>query len=142
MAGAAAACRFTTRFLCILIVVALPAVVAASDEADASELIYSQWEKFCFAGMCLIGNGIRLAGKCDPFVAGVVLMERAGESKKTRRVTVRNDVRLEDGVRIRIDDEQPVSRPFQQCWPKPSGCMADNEGGAELVDRLSAARCW
>jgi len=136
MGGVAAAYRFAECFLRILIAVSLSAVVAASNEANASELIYSQREKFCFAGMCLVGIGIRQASKCDPFVAGAVLMERVGDSKKTLRVTVRNHVRLQDGVRTRIDREQPVSRPFQQCWPKPSGCMADDEGGAELVDRL------
>ena len=97
MASVAAQFRFAARFLSILIVVALPAVVAARAEANASELIYSQWEKFCLADICLIGSGIRQASKCDPFVAGAVLTERADAGKKTLRVTVRNDVRLEDG---------------------------------------------
>jgi invasion protein IalB len=135
MVCAEAACRLATRFLCILVAVGLPAVSAAPDDANASELIYSTWDRFCFLdNLCFVGSGVRLATKCDPFVAGVALMERTGESKKTLRVTVRNDVRFEDGVRIRIDGEQTVSQPFEKCFP--SSCMADYDAGAELVDQL------
>jgi invasion protein IalB len=134
MADVAAAYRLAKCFLCILIVVVLPAVFRASDEADASELIYSQWEKLCFADMCLIGSGIRSATKCNPVVAAATLTERTGESKKTLRVGVPKDVRLEDGVRISIDGEQSMSRPFAKCFP--IGCAADVEAGVELVDRL------
>jgi invasion protein IalB len=112
MVRARAAYRLVKRPLSILIVFVLPAVFTASDEADASELIYSQWEKLCFANMCLIGSGIRSAAKCNPVVAAATLTERTGESKKTLRVGVPKDVRLEDGVRVSIDREQPISRPF------------------------------
>jgi invasion protein IalB len=134
-----AAHGLTARLLCILVAVGLPVACAASGDANASELIYSPWDKFCFNNLdCFVGRDVRLATKCNPVVAAAVLIERTGESKKTLRVTVRNDVRLEDGVRISIDGKQPVSRPFEECFPNgfPNVCAADVEAGAELVDRL------
>jgi invasion protein IalB len=74
-----------------------------------------------------------LASECKPVVAAAVLIERTGETKNTLRVTLPN-VRVEDGIRISIDGEQPVQRPFEKCYP--NGCVADYEAGAELVDQL------
>ena len=135
MVCAEAACRLATRFLCILIVVALPAVATAIHEADASELVYSQWEKHCIgADMCLIGMDVRLASGCKPVVAGALLTERSGESKKTLRVGLPNYVRLDDAVRISFDQGRPVRLPFVE--RHDYGSVADYEAGAELVDQL------
>jgi invasion protein IalB len=134
MMRAAAASRLATRFLLICIIVELPAVASAPDAADASEIIYSPWEKSCLAGLCLIGESARLASGCQPPVAAAVLVERAGENKKRLRVTVANDVRQEDGVRVSIDGEQPSSRPFELCLP--TSCAASVEADAELIGRM------
>jgi invasion protein IalB len=128
-----------TRLLCILTAFALSAVVTASYEADASDLIYSPWDKFCFTSvnnLCFVSRSVSLARKCNRLGAAVVLIERTGDSKKTLRVTVWHDVRFDDGVRVSIDSAQSVRRPFQQCWSEPHGCQADDDAGPELVDRL------
>jgi invasion protein IalB len=80
---------------------------------------------------CFIGRDGR--SDCGPVVAAV-LIERNGETKKTLRVTLPTRVSLERGVRIIIDQGQPVTRPYVRCYP--NGCMADYEAGAELVDQL------
>jgi invasion protein IalB len=58
------------------------------------------------------------------------LIERNGDSKKTLRVTLPNRVNLEHGVRIIIDQGQPIERPYVNCFA--NGCMADYDAGAEL----------
>jgi invasion protein IalB len=137
---AEAAYRLASRSLSIVVTVSLPVVCTTLSDADASELIYSPWDKFCFSyvnDLCIIGRDVHLAGKCSTVVvAGAALLERTNESKKTLRVTVPGDARPADGVRISIDGEQLLSRTFRQCWPKPNVCIADYEAGAELIDRL------
>jgi invasion protein IalB len=133
MVCAEAVYGLATRSLCVL-VVGFSIVYGALGDADASELIYSPWERHCIgADMCLIGMDVRLASECKPVVAAAVLIERTGETKKTLRVTLPN-VHVEDGIRVRIDGEQPVQRPFEKCYP--NGCPAVYEAGAELVDQL------
>jgi invasion protein IalB len=135
MARAEAACRLATRFLCTLIVVALPVVATATDEADASELIYSPWEKHCIsADMCPIEMDVRLASGCKLVVAGALLTERTGESKKTLRLGFPNYVRWADGVRISFDQGPPLQLAFVE--RHDNGSVADYEAGAELVDQL------
>jgi invasion protein IalB len=135
----AAAHRRATRFLCILVVVGFSVAYGTLDDADASELIYSPWEKFCVgADTCFIGSDARSKSECKPVViAAVVLVERTTETKKTLRIILPN-VRVEDGARISIDGEQPIPRPFERCYP--NGCMANREAGAELVDQLKHGR--
>jgi invasion protein IalB len=134
MVGARAAYRLATRFLFILLVVAPPAVVTASDQADAAELIYSPWEKHCIsADVCVIETDVRLASGCELVVAGALLTERTGESKKTLRVGLPNYVRLDDGVRISFDQGPPLRLPFKR---HDNGSVADYEAGAQLVDQL------
>jgi hypothetical protein len=101
----AARCR-VTRFL----ILAAGFCVASSivGEAAAAEMIYSPWTKFCLVGdVCFVGMDIRLALECKPVVAAAVLIEPAGESKKTLRITLPH-VRAGDAVRIGIDGRPPA----------------------------------
>lgn len=107
------------------------AAPANSEEARTPELIYSPWTKMCIDGACFVGTAV--SSECGP-VAGAVLVEKAGEAQKTLRVTLPARVSLERGVRIIVDQGRPVARPYVDCYP--TGCMADYEGGAELVDWL------
>jgi invasion protein IalB len=137
MVCAEAAYRLATRFLRILIATAFAALSPPPGEAGASELIYSPWDKFCFNyvnDLCLVGSDLRLETKCNPVVAGAALLERTSDSKKTLHVTVPNNVRVDDGVRIVVDQRSLIQRPFEKCFP--NGCIAYYEAGAELVDRL------
>ena len=135
MVRAGAAIRLAARFLCLLVAVGCSVACGALDNAAASELIYSLWEKHCLgADMCLVGMDVRLASGCKLVVAGALLTERTGESKKTLRVGLPNYVRLDDGVRISFDQGPPVRLPFVE--RHDYGGMADYEAGAELVDQL------
>lgn len=139
MVCAGAAYRLAAHFSCILGAVGVSVAYGALGDADASELIYSPWEKFCVrADTCFIGSDARSKSECKPVVvAAVVLVERTAETKKTLRIILPN-VRVEDGARISIDGEQPIPRPFEKCYP--NGCMANREAGAELVDQLRHGR--
>src|SRR5262249_48667829 len=66
------------------------------------------------------------------------LIERNGDGKKTLRVTLPTRVSLERGVRIIIDQDQPIERPYVNCFA--NGCTADYDAGPELVDQLKQGR--
>jgi invasion protein IalB len=107
-------------------------VDTAAGGADASELTYSPWEKTCIgAGMCIVGMVVRSASECP--VASATLIESTVEIKKTLRVGLPKNVRLNDGVRITIDQVPPIRLPFE-CHEY--GCVADYEANAELIDEL------
>jgi invasion protein IalB len=67
-----------------------------------------------------------------------VLIENAKDTKKILRVTLPTSVNTDQGVRIAIDQAQPITRSFERCYA--NGCMADYEAGPELVDRLKQGR--
>jgi invasion protein IalB len=123
--------RTVSCFLSMIALVGLVAAPASSEDAKPQELTYSPWTKFCIGETCFVGTEVR--SECGP-VAAAVLVEKAGEAKKTLRVTLPARVNLERGVRIIVDQGQAVTRPYVDCHP--AGCMADYEGGAELVDWL------
>jgi invasion protein IalB len=54
------------------------------------------------------------------------------------RVTLPSRVNLGRGVRIIIDQGQPIERPFLRCFA--GGCMADYEAGPGLIDQLKQGR--
>jgi invasion protein IalB len=135
MVRARAAYRLVKRTLCVLVAVGLCVASAALGDADASELIYSPWEKHCIdADLCVIGMDVRLASGCKLVVAGALLTERTGETKRTLRVGLPNYVRLDDGVRISFDQGPPLLLPLIK--RHDYGSVADHEAGAELVDQL------
>jgi invasion protein IalB len=135
MVRARAAYRLVKRTLYVLVAVGLCVASAALGDADASELIYSPWEKHCIdADLCVIGMDVRLASGCKLVVAGALLTERTGETKRTLRVGLPNYVRLDDGVRISFDQGPPLLLPFVK--RHDYGSVADHEAGAELVDQL------
>jgi invasion protein IalB len=119
------------RFLSGVVLAGLLAWPATCEEARQPALIYSPWTKICLEGICFIGREIR--SDCGVVVAAG-LIEKAGEAKKTLRIIVRVQVSPEHGVRIIIDRSQPVTRPFDACFP--NGCIAEYEGGAALVEQL------
>ena len=67
-----------------------------------------------------------------------MLIERTGDTKKTLRVTVPPSVDHTRGVRIGIDQDQPIERPVGGRYANL--CSAEVEGGAELIARLARGR--
>lgn len=107
------------------------AVTAAGEEAKVPTLAYSPWTKFCIKDTCFTGSDART--ECSIAVAAVVFA-RTDEAKKNLRVTLPRSVNVEHGVRISIDQSQPIKLPFTQCYP--NGCIADYEAGPELINQL------
>jgi invasion protein IalB len=126
----AAACSFA-----IIMLACAAAPPAAGEDASPPAPIYSPWARFCLGKSCFTGRDART--ECGPLVAAV-LIESEGEAKKILRVTLAPGAALEHGVRISIDDDQAVARPFGQCFA--NGCMADYETDASLIAQLKAGR--
>jgi invasion protein IalB len=105
--------------------------------AVSEELIYTPWTKFCFSGMCFVGKDARTASDCVPRF-GTLLIQQTGETKNTLRITVPASTDHARGVRIGIDQDQPIERPYGRC--DASFCSANIGGGAELIARLKRGR--
>ena len=124
-------CFATMAFACL---VATPTIAA---ESNFPALTYSPWFKLCLNNTCFIGRDGRSNPDCGPVVSAA-LIERNGDPKKTLRVSLPTRVSLERGVRIIIDQGEAIERPYTNCFA--SGCMADYEAGAELIDQLKQGR--
>jgi invasion protein IalB len=124
--------RAILRLLGGIVLACLFVSPATSDEAR----LPASWTKICLEGICYIGKSVRSE---SGLVVAATLLEPAGEVKKILRVTVPAEgLDLPHGVRIVIDQGRPVTRPFLICFP--NGCMADYEGGTELVAQLKQGR--
>jgi invasion protein IalB len=120
-----------SRLCGVIVLAGLFAAPAASEESKPPGLIYAPWTKLCIDGTCLVASEAR--SECGLVVAAM-LFEKDGEAKKTLHVTLPARMSSERGVRIIIDQGQPIIRPYIGCYP--FGCTADYEGGAELVEQL------
>jgi invasion protein IalB len=139
--GRAVALILTTMPLAIL------ATPSLSEDAMPSTPAYSPWTKLCTKGhdgvqTCLVGRDATRTGRdgvtpCWP-IGGAVLIERDGDATKTLRVILPASVAQQPGVRITIDQAQPIARPYGHCHA--NGCTADYESGGELVAQLKQGR--
>jgi invasion protein IalB len=107
--------------------------------AEAPQLIYSPWTKFCLKGqeanakqVCFTGKDGRLESGM-PVVAAVII-EPEGDAKKVLRVTLPLGMQVQPGTRVIIDQGQPAQGPYVICFT--NGCMADYEINADIVGRL------
>jgi invasion protein IalB len=124
------------RCFTAIVLAGLVAPSAHAEETNLLGLIYSPWTKFCLAETCFVGSEGRSVPDCTPIVS-VVLIERLGEAKKTLSVTLPR-VNAERGVRIIVDQDQPIERPYAGCSVRE--CRAEYEAGAELVANLKHGR--
>jgi invasion protein IalB len=124
-------CFVTMAFACLV----APAAIA--EQAGAPALTFSPRTKFCVTDTCFIGSDGRLQPDCGP-VVGAVVIERNGDKKRIFCVTLPARVNLARAVRIIIDSDQAIERPYIGCFA--SGCMADYTAGAELVDQLKQGK--
>jgi invasion protein IalB len=117
-------------------------VPAASGHAELPAPIYSPWTKRCHKDKdqtCFITSGKAvIRGDCA-LISGAALREHAKDTKKTLTVDFPPGVNTDHGVRIIIDQAQPIIRPFERCYAK-MGCTAEYEAGAELVEQLKQGR--
>jgi invasion protein IalB len=128
-------CYHVMRCLCSFAFGLLAAVPATAEETGPSALTFSPWAKFCLSGICFVGRDGRLNADCGPVVVAALLIERKGNAKRTLRVTLPTSVRIERGVRMTIDQNEPIELPFARCFA--NGCLAEYDDGA--VDRSTQA---
>jgi invasion protein IalB len=104
--------------------------------------VYTSWVKFCRTDsdatareVCFTFKNGRIAG--EPAVA-VVLIEPAGEAKKTLRVTLPLGMDLQKGTWIMVDQGQQRNAPYSRCVR--DGCVADYNADFELISELKNGR--
>jgi invasion protein IalB len=125
------------RCFIAIVLAGLVATSARAEEPNLSGLIYSPWTKLCLAETCFVGSEGRSVPDCASIVSAV-LIERQGEAKKALSVILPSRVNAERGVRIIIDQGQPIERPYAGC--SVGGCKAEYEAGTELVANLKHGR--
>src|SRR5205814_4308762 len=67
-------------------------------------------------------------------VTAAVIIEPEGEPKKLLRVTLPLGMQLVHGIRIIVDTNAPLQRPYVICFQ--NGCMSDYEATPELIASL------
>jgi invasion protein IalB len=110
-----------------------------SPPVQSPQFVYSPWVKFCSKGqdaqakqVCITRRDARTeAGQ--PVIAAA-LIESEGEPKKLFRVTVPNQLQLQSGTRVVVDQLPAVPGPFFACYT--DGCMADYEATPGLIGKL------
>jgi invasion protein IalB len=122
-------------FIPLIALAGLLSAPAASGQTELPALIYSPWAKTCIGETCFIGKGVRT--ECA-LIVGIALIENAKDTKKILGVTLPTSVNTDRGVRIAVDQAQPIVRPFERCYVL--GCNANYEAGAELVEQLKQGR--
>ena len=103
-------------------------------------VVFSPWTKVCpknqnntqLKQLCMTLKEVRL--ETGQFLAGAAFIEQEGEAKKLLRITLPLGMQLPQGMRLILDNEQPVPGVYVTCVP--NGCMADYEITAEFVARL------
>jgi invasion protein IalB len=134
-----------------LILTTIPLAILATpslpEDATPSQLAFSTWTRLCMKGQdgtqtCFIGRDVNRIGNdgvttCGP-VGAAALIERDRDASKTLRVVLPTSVAQQPGVRITIDQSQPIARPYVSC--DANGCMANYESGTELVAQLKQGK--
>jgi invasion protein IalB len=116
-----------------------PQQAQGSDQQQV-QFIYSPWTKFCLKPnndpnakqMCFTGKDARIETGM-PVVAAVVI-EQDGEQKKILRVTLPLHMLLQQGTRVIVDQNQPMTAPYFLCIE--GGCMADYEATPDLIAKM------
>ena len=106
--------------------------------------VYSPWEKYCGRGrdagaadggeVCFTGRDARSGDGRMLFAAA--LIEAAADHDKLFRVNLPGPLRLDRGVRLAIDHDEPIAGTFFTCYTDV--CMADYKATPEFVARLKA----
>ena len=122
----------------------VPAEIIRPNPADAPpgdqpQLIYSPWTKFCLKGQEATARQAYFTGKDGRnesrlAVVAAVLIEPENEPRKVLRVTLPLGMALQSGTRVIVDNGVPMTASYVTCFN--TGCMADFEASAELIDRM------
>jgi invasion protein IalB len=122
-----------SRCFAAMVLAGLVTTLATAEEANLQALSYRPWIKTCLKETCFVGSEGRSNPDCGSVVS-TVLIERLGEPKKILSVTLPPRVNTERGVRIIIDQSEPIERSYVGCFAV--GCKAEYEAGQALIDQL------
>src|ERR1051326_276421 len=123
---------------------------AGPPSALMSNLVYSPWTKICVPSghngqpnqkpTCFTGKdaGTEQGAK---FLA-VALVETEGEPNKWFRVPLPFGVAVTQGIRLIIDQNEPLSMPFMTCAPLSAnmGCIGQVEATPDLISKLKTGQ--
>jgi invasion protein IalB len=112
--------------------------------SEQMPVVYSPWTKFCGKDqnqpgakeVCLTVKEARL--ETGQFLAGAALIEQEGKPERIFRVTLPLGMQLPQGIRVTVDQDQPLPGRYLVCLP--NGCMADVEVNVDFVGRLKRAQ--
>jgi invasion protein IalB len=103
------------------------------------QFIYSSWAKLCSKGqdaqaqlLCITRKEAR--SEAGQPIMAAALIEPEGAPKKLFRVTVPNQLQIQLGTRIIVDQQPPLAGPFFTCFT--DGCLADYEATPDLIEKL------
>jgi invasion protein IalB len=119
-----------------------PARLSPAANPERRPVVESPWVKFCGTDQndpdakvtCLTAKEVHLDRDARPFVAGVALIEAAGDDNKILRVTLPDHPRRPMQVRLRVDDDVARNGELRQCGADK--CFWDFSANAALVARL------
>jgi invasion protein IalB len=113
--------------------------VAPGPAPRLPQFIYSPWAKLCSKGqdaqaklLCITRKEARTESG-QPVMAAA-LIEPQGEPNKLFRITVPNQLQIQSGTRVIVDQQPPLAGPFYTCFT--DGCMADYEATPDLIVKL------
>jgi invasion protein IalB len=108
---------------------------------DRREIISPHWTNLCQKGGAANAQQICFIVVTKRIRSGIIvvaLIEPARDPKKILRITLPLGLDLRLGMKIVIDQGDPMNAPYITCVN--SGCIADFEANAELIDRLKQGR--
>jgi len=102
--------------------------------------MYSPWTKVCAKGqeadakqVCFTGKEGRLPDN-GMMIVGAMLAEQDGSASKVLRITVPLGMMVQPGMRVIVDQGQPMTGQFTVCVPE--GCIAQFEASQELIGKF------
>jgi len=126
-----------SRFFCSMMIAALTAMPAETEERDDHVGVDSPWHKTCLQGACYVSKS--RWSYCE-FIGDVALAERNAETGKILSIGLPPRINPERAVRITIDKNEPINSPISEC--AKFFCRADHAAGAELVGQLKQGQVF
>jgi invasion protein IalB len=117
-----------------------PQAQGEQQQLQQPQPIFSPWRKLCHKlendpnakQVCFTGMEARL--ESGMLLVRTVLIEPEGEAKKILRVTLPLGMQLNNGTRVIVDSNQPMTAPYVICLT--DGCFADYEANADLIAKM------
>ena len=132
--------KYLTKWLAVAAVVVAAPMGAGAQEAAAPAGPDSPWAKLCNTDpatgkeLCLTIQEIR--ADTGQFIASATIRTIAGEAKKSLITAVPPGMLLQPGLRIQVDEAEPVEVKYGICFP--NACYGELEVDDAFVSKLKA----